>query len=186
MELKDKNIKSFVDLYKIEPMKILPFKNQTIARMLTVSLAVIETIDIADAAIRSAVASGGNPYAFLANFIIRINYLGIGRLLIGIGSEISYAFKRASIDNKRINIINEYLFLNNAKVFYKQSDMWKSAYNCGEAIIEAEKTANSSIIYLNEIINDNENLVESITNNLDEAEKLNPGMKDSIKDIMGW
>ena len=186
LEIKDKKITSIKQLNKIEPMKVLPFKNKTIVRMLTVSYAVIETIDIADAAIRAAASSGGNGYCFLANFVIRINFVGIGRLAVAVGSEVAYSLKSNSLAGKRMNLINEYLLLNNAKVFYKQSDMWKSAYDCGEAIIETENIAKKSLIYLSDIVDENDKAIKSITDKIDKAEENNPGLKKSIKDIMGW
>lgn len=81
-QMKEK--KSVLD---IEWKPLLPANNRTIVRMLTISTGTLTAIDLADAAVRAAVDSKGAAPAFLPCFILRVNFVGIGRTSIAIGSD---------------------------------------------------------------------------------------------------
>jgi len=73
---------------KIEWKNTLPFKNRTIVRMMTISTGTFTVVDLADAAIRSAIKSGGVNPTFLSNFILRVNFVGVGRFAIACGTDV--------------------------------------------------------------------------------------------------
>lgn len=75
-------VKNNTDLMDINWKKVLPFKNRTIVRMTTISLGVFEIMDLGTAAIQATIKSGGAPPVFSANFILRVNFVGIGRFTI--------------------------------------------------------------------------------------------------------
>lgn len=56
-ELKQQDIRQISDLKKIDWQGTLPFKNRTIVRMLTIATGTMTAIDLADAAIESAIKS---------------------------------------------------------------------------------------------------------------------------------
>lgn len=89
-ELKEKES---VDL--IEWKKVIPFKNRTIARMMTISTGTIEVVDMADAAVRAGLKSGGNMAAFASQFVLRINFVGIGRFSIACTADVVMEVKKA-------------------------------------------------------------------------------------------
>lgn len=70
-----------------------PFSNPTVKRMLTVSHATFCLLDIGDAAIRGILQRDG------IEFILRLNIVGVGRLLISIYGEIS---RKANIQREII------------------------------------------------------------------------------------
>ena len=82
------------DVSRIEWRKALPVNNGTITRMLTISTGTFTAIDLADAAIRSAVKSGGVPQQFAANFVLRVNFVGVGRFAVACSSEVLMAARR--------------------------------------------------------------------------------------------
>ena len=56
--------------------------------------------------------------------------------------------------NKRLQVVNEIIVLNNAKVYYKQAEMWIEAENTEKEIEEMYETMETSIGYLVESAKD--------------------------------
>lgn len=119
-------LKRTSDFSQINWKKVVPFGNRTIVRMLTISTATFTAVDVADAAIRS----GG----FNANCILRLNFVGIGRFAIALGTDIVMGVKKAKKERERMMLRNEHIMLLNAKVFYLEADMWIEAENTEQAI----------------------------------------------------
>lgn len=135
-EVKDKDIHHYKDLNKIDWEKVKPYKNRTIIRMLTISSGVLTTIDIADAAIRSAVVSGGLTPNFGKEFVLRINFVGTTRLLVAIGSDAIMGQDRYVKRSKRFEILSERLSLLKTKISYLQDGVWLSADSTSKQIEE--------------------------------------------------
>ena len=89
LELKEKGDLDFVNL-----KNTLPVSNGTITRMLTISSGTFTVVDMADAAIRSAVKSGGVNPAFVGNFVLRVNFVGVGRFAMACTSEVIVAMRK--------------------------------------------------------------------------------------------
>lgn len=180
-QLKEKgNIKD------IEWEKTLPFKNRTIVRMMTIATGTFMAIDLADSAIRAGIKSGGSLPVFLTNFVLRINFVGIGRFAIACGSDIKMGLNRNRLRNERINIYNQQIHLNNAKLFYKQANMWIEAEDTEKAIEEVYQMIEKSKRYFIESmveINDSIKNIEEYTNDINVH---NPGLIDEICDILMW
>lgn len=90
IELQNCNIESFDDLNMINWANTAPFKNRTIVRMMTIASGTFTTIDMADAAIRTAIQSGGK----WVQFILRVNFVGVGRFAIACSSEVMMALRK--------------------------------------------------------------------------------------------
>lgn len=109
--------KQNIDL--IEWRKVIPFGNRTIARMMTISTGTMEVVDMADAVARAGAKSGGNMALFASQFVLRINYVGIGRFAIGCTADIAMAVKKTRLEfamasadvavvaEEKIKVINE-------------------------------------------------------------------------------
>lgn len=139
-EIKNNNIKSIADLKEINWKNTLPFKNRTVVRMLTIATGTFTAFDIADAAIRS----GG----FNSACLLRINFVGVGRFVIAIVTDIGMDIKKNKKENERIKLKGEQIELLNAKLFYKEADMWIEAENTDKAIQEAYIMMDKSAIEL--------------------------------------
>ena len=151
IEFKSKEIKTFNDfIYNIEWKNTLPFNNRTIVRMVTIDSGTFVAIDVADAAIRSGLKSGGEPAAFLTNMILHVNFVGIGRFAVAIGTDIHMGYKEGKLRNERMYRQTEQIMLNCAKVYYKQADMWLSARDAAEAIDKMKAVAEKSIAFYRE------------------------------------
>ena len=69
---------------------VLPFRNRTIVRMITISTGTMEVIDLADAAIRS----GGNPGVF----VLRVNFVGVGRFAFTCSADVMMGIKKERLE----------------------------------------------------------------------------------------
>lgn len=180
-QLKEK--KSFKD---IEWKKTLPFKNRTIVRMMTIATGTFTAIDLADAGIRAAIKSGGFNPATLGNFVLRVNFVGIGRFAIAVGSDIGMCIKKGKIENERIRLRGEELQLLNAKVFYKEADMWIAAESTDKAIEEVyaimEKVAEDFVDTWNEIKEGSEKRRQYIDN----IKENNSDFTEELSDLLEW
>lgn len=113
-ELKVSDVKSLNEFKRLDWVKILPFNNRTIVRMLTISLGTFVTIDLADAAIESAIKSGGFAPGFAKNMIVKVNFVGIGRFSIAVFSDVKMGLQRNHKVNEVINLLNEQISCYNA------------------------------------------------------------------------
>ena len=186
-EIKDKNITSFKDLGKIEKDKILPFKNRTIVRMVTIASGTFTAIDLADATIRSAIKNGApsNP-AFWKDFVLRVNFVGIGRFAIAVGTDIGMGVKRNNLINERIECNAKIIQYQNAKIFYSESNMWVSAENVEKSMQELYKEAENCIIQVADDYNAIQEDIKIFGNKINDIEKINPGIRERLKNRAIW
>ncbi len=114
-EIKENDIKSISDFKNINWKNTLPFNNRTVVRMLTIATGTFVAFDVADAAIRSGgFNSAGN---------LRINFVGIGRFAVAIGTDIVMGVKKWQKEQERNAALSEYIQLANIKIYYRQADV---------------------------------------------------------------
>ncbi len=180
-EIREKNR---IDL--IDWKSTLPFKNRTIVRMLTISSGTFMAIDLADATIRAAIeAKGFNP-ATAGAFILRVNFVGIGRFVVACTSDAYLGSNKARKENERFALGCQQLDLLNAKTFYKQADLWISAEATEQGIQAACDTMKNSLLaYMNDWqnIQDDMKIIGTV---VPAAEAKNQGLNAAIKDILIW
>lgn len=81
-EVKALKITGLKDMQRIDPKDVLPFRNKAIARMSTVSCGVFSAVDLSDAAVRAAIASRSSNSDFFKEFVVRVNFVGLGTFAI--------------------------------------------------------------------------------------------------------
>ena len=173
-ELKDKkNIKD------VNWNKVLPFRNRTIVRMLTISTGTFVAFDIADAAIRS----GG----FNAACVLRINFVGVGRFAIAIGADIVIGIKRSNKVNERSRLYSEITDLYVHKLYYREADL---AYSLSELYSSQVEICQKEQSLWNEVAkteSDIRDLYSSIENTIivfsASIQSMNETMHDIATDI---
>lgn len=186
-EFKNKKISNFHDfIHKIDWQNTLPFNNRTIVRMMTIASGTFVAVDLADASIRSAIKSGGEPATFFANMVLRINFVGIGRFAIAIGTDFYMGYKRGRLRNERMYRQSEQIMLKTAKLYYKEADMWISARDTREALIQMEETATQSIIYFQESLIEIGQNLETIVSYRSGIQKNNPNLLNDISNILKY
>lgn len=110
--------------------QVIPFRNRTVDRMLTIASMTFTVADTADAAIHAAIESGGNWVLFSGRFVTRFNYVGAGRAALSIACEVSNEKKEAQLIHEKM-ILSETkaaLFLKQLQEFKEQLDMKVSNY----------------------------------------------------------
>lgn len=186
LEMRNNNIKDLRDFERINWEKVLPCKNRTIIRMLAISTGTMTAIDLADAAIESAIKSGGVAASFVSNMILKVNFVGIGRFAIAVNSDIKMGIQRNKLRNDRIIALNKQVFLLNTKTFYKQAEMWIAAENAGKTIEEAYEMMEETSKKVIEAFSEMRVNMDKISGYLPKIEKKNMGLTNDMLDILKW
>ena len=129
-ELSRVEIQEWIDVNKINWKAIIPFRNRTVDRMLTIASITFTVADTADAAIHAAIESGCNWVLFSGRFVARFNYVGAGRAALSIVREISNEKKEAQLIHEKM-ILSEAkaaLLLKQLQEFKAQLDLKVSNY----------------------------------------------------------
>ncbi len=190
-EIKEKPTLALVDW-----KKTLPWKNRTIVRMLTIAHGTFTAIDLGDAAIRAGIkayqaeavvagASGGAVAAstFTKDFILRVNFVGIGRFGVAIYSDMRMGWQLAGGESDRLTLECQQLQLMQARVFYKQAGMWVAAENSVVAVQRLTQTVQQAIAFQaesSEAINKNEVAIRN------HAKRLSPQVRSDLLKELKW
>ncbi len=135
--------------------ELMPYKDRTLSRMMSVSFGVFTAIDVTRAAIKSAARGGAASLPkFLLNMALKINIAGIGRFATEIKYDAEMLGEREELRDERIRLCGEQLALNSTKVFYKQAGMWIQAESAVKALTEASLAAKKAVAFYNEAINE--------------------------------
>lgn len=97
LEIKENEVASIKGFSKIDFDKVKPWSNATLSRMLTVASGVFCTMDFADAILTK-------------KYFVSINYVGIGRFTVAVGTEIVGALKIRNLE--KIKTMYEVIELN--------------------------------------------------------------------------
>lgn len=151
---------------------VRPWGNRTIARMLSISSGAFIAVDTCDAIIRSK----GN----CTDFILHINFVGIGRFVIAVGIDIGMGVKKRRLEIRRLYLYNQLIKLYNADIFYKQAEMWIAAKDAGEAIEKAYNMIIPTLQYYKESFNEMDYKINSINDYIQKAAEKNPSLKIDI------
>ncbi len=186
-EIKKNNICGLKDLRWINWNNTLPFKNRTIVRMLTIATGTFTAVDLADAAIRSAMEVGPpTTSTYWKKFVLKVNFVGIGRFAIAVGIDIGMGIKRQSLIKERMQYRSENVMLKTAKIYYLQENMWIEVIDTEKSINDMCSTAEKSIIYFVNSCGEISESIENIGGIVNEVEEKNPGLNENLKDILEW
>lgn len=182
-EIKAKNVRSFDDfLHKIEWNNVLPWKNRTIVRMLTIATGTFTAVDMIDAAIRSAAKTGATP-AFWASFVMHVNFVGVGRFVLAAGTDIKMGIKKSGLEQDRRILYNVMLQRSAAKIYYKQAEVWIAAEDAEMAIQHLQQQAVSSVQEWNKQLRELKEDLDAIKEiDMSEVDKKNPGLRNMFDD----
>lgn len=196
MELREHHVTKFSDLGHLNWSTIKPIGNRTVERMMTIATGTFTAVDIADAAIRGAINSGGNWAGFAKEFILRVNFVGIGRFAIAVGVDVGMGMKRNKLLNERIRVLSHEISLLNVKVYYRcaenycaqiemfeaEQNMWMAAQNAEQAITEAYLIARDSVELVVESLVNIQDDIKRVSSYRETIEEHNPGLiEDMLK-----
>lgn len=184
-EIKEKNISTLNDLKLIELEKVLPVKNRTIVRMLTISTGTFTALDLCDAAIRGAIQSKGSA-AFFKEFIVKVNIVGIGRFAFAAGTDIYMGNKNHNLKQQKMKQLNELLHDFNANIYYTQAEMWIEADNTENMIHDVLNQMEQTTMYYIDTFEKNKESLRNIGQYKQNIEKHNPKLIKDMLDVMKW
>ena len=185
-EVNDNHITSVRDLDLIDWNSTIPFKNRTVVRMITIATSVFSAIDIAASTVGSAIAANGSVYKFLNNFVLHINFIGMGRLVLALGADIYMGVRLSKERQARSEMIDEMIKLENVKVSYKQKEVWVKAKNTEEIIIQSYSMMNEVSRFAIDSYSETKEDLRRIGEGVNKIDAMNPGLRDDIKDIIHW
>lgn len=162
----------------------LPWKNRTVIRMLTVAHGTFTAIDLADAAIRGAIKSGGNGALFAREFLLRVNFVGVGRFAVAVFCDARMGAQRSSLRNEKIRVNGERLHFLNAKICYLHAGNWIAAESTYQTICEAEAQMKSTAILFLESLHERLDALNRIDGYRDGLVKHNPGLIHEINGLL--
>lgn len=88
MAMKENHVSCLTDMKKIDWSSVKPANNPTIAHMLTISTGIFTVLDVGE-----AIAT--------QKYWVSINYVGIGRFAVAIGSDVSWVLKARNVQKIR-------------------------------------------------------------------------------------
>ena len=101
LEMKNNEVDSLDDLSQLDMGVVLPFNNSRVVRMVSIASATFTAVDLADAAIRAALVGilvGGFDGKL---FLLKINYVGVTRLVFAIGVDVKTVWERRASHRQR-------------------------------------------------------------------------------------
>lgn len=193
-----KQYKETHNLEMIDIKKALPFNNRTISRMLTISTGTFVAVDMADAAIRSAIKSGGFAPGFAMNFVLHVNFIGIGRFAVAVVSDVRMGIERSNKRYELMRVQNQIALLGTAKVYYRQANVhalimrsaeiqeknWLALESNETKMIELQQQIQSAFTTLLLTYDENRKDLESIGQMRDQIEEKNPGLIQDLLDLL--
>ena len=130
-----KNKKSLKD---VDWNKTIPFGNRTIERMMTIATGTFTAIDTLDAVIEGAISGAKAGPGFWAEFgrqvVLRLNFVGIGRFTIALGTDAFMGLRKGKKSRERMLLKAESLYLLEAKMYYGDQLMWTAVKDAGQSV----------------------------------------------------
>ena len=118
--------------------------------------------------------------------LLRVNFVGVGRLAIAVTSDVGMGISRSVKRSQRIKLQEEQILLLGAKVYYKQAGMWIAAENTGETLEEAYNMMEKTTEIFARSVDDVKDSLNNIGEMVPAIEEKNPGLIDDITDILEW
>lgn len=168
----------------IEWKNTLPWKNRTIVRMLTIATGTFTLVDVIDASVRAGIKSGGDPTLFATQFLLRVNFVGVGRFVFAVGTDLSMGMKRERLRNDRIKVMSNQLHLMNSKSFYLLADTWVIAGTTDESINDLQKSMTKTLDFFDYNWKQNKGSLKRISERNERVILSNPDLNSDIIDIL--
>lgn len=132
-EIKDKQ-----SLKDVDWDKTIPFGNRTIERMMTIATGTFTAIDTLDAVTEGAISGAKAGPGFWAEFgrqvVLRLNFVGIGRFTIALGTDAFMGLRKGKKSRERMLLKAESLYLLEAKMYYGDQLMWTAVQDAGQSV----------------------------------------------------
>ena len=154
--------------------------------MLTIATGTFAAVDITDAAIRSVRTKTPNNPVFWASFILKVNFVGVGRFAISVYSDVRMEFRRKSSKMDRQIAYNALLYNLNAKLYYKLAEQWQSAKNASMVVEKLKQISENSISQYVENLKNLSDDLRVVRKLVSGKTKGKESLKSDMLDILIW
>ena len=179
-ELKGKNAFSEVDWNKV-----IPTGNRTIERMMTIATGTFTAIDTLDAVIEGAINSKANLVEFGRQVVLRLNFVGIGRFTIALGTDAFMELRKGKKSRERMLLKAESLYLLEAKMYYGDQLMWTAVQDAGQSVDSLFETMQKLSTQIIEDMKAAQGSIREIENvDVSAIDANNKGLTAEILDIL--
>lgn len=159
--------------------------NKTLARMLTISTGVFEAVDLLDALVEGAIHSKANWAEFGRQVVMRLNFVGIGRFTIALGTDTFMELCKGNESKERMLLKAESLYLLDAKLYYGDKLMWSAIQDTNQSVDALYDTIQQISIQIEEDLHATQKSMQEIqSSDIESIEKHNKGLTDAISDIL--
>jgi len=102
--------------------------------MMTIATGTFTAIDTLDAVIEGAINSKANWVEFGRQVVLRLNFVGIGRFTIALGTDAFMGLRKGKKSRERMLLKAESLYLLEAKMYYGDQLMWSAVKDAGQSV----------------------------------------------------
>ena len=179
-EVKDKQ-----SLKEVDWDKTIPFGNRTIERMMTIATGTFTAIDTLDAVIEGAINSKANWVEFGRQVVLRLNFVGIGRFTIALGTDAFMGLRKGKKSRERMLLKAESLYLLEAKMYYGDQLMWTAVKDAGQSVDRLFEAMQKLTAQLTEDVKAAQGSIREIENvDVSTIDANNKGLTTEILDIL--
>lgn len=178
-------IKEHKSLKLVDWNKTIPFNNRTIERMITIATGTFTAIDTLDAVIEGAVNSKGNWAEFGRQVVLKLNFVGIGRFTVALGTDAIMGLKKDKKSKERMFLKAESLYLLETKMYYGDKLMWSACKDTDKSISSLFETMQQLTAQIAGDVDSINNSLKEITSiDGSEVDKNNQGLNKKLLDIL--
>ena len=153
--------------------------------MMTIATGTFTAIDTLDAVIEGAINSKANWAEFGRQMVLRLNFVGIGRFTITLGTDAFMGLRKGKKSRERMLLKAESLYLMEAKMYYGENLMWSAVKDANESVdslFEAMQRLSVQVAYDLHAVQDSIGSIEEI--DASAMEKQNKGLTAELLDIL--
>ena len=164
---------------------VIPFGNRTVERMITVASGTFTAVDTLDALIKGAIHSGGTLAGFGKQVFLRLNFVGIGRFAIALGTDVVMGLSKDAKDRKTMLLKAEALYLMDAKLYHGETLVWSAAKDANESVdklLEAMRGISFEIADGARSVSDSVETIKAL--DTESIEKNNEGLTSELLEIL--
>ena len=163
----------------------LPFGNRTIERMMTIASGTFTAIDALDALVEGAISSKANWAEFGRQVVLRLNFVGIGRFTIALGTDTVMGLRKGQKSRERMLLKAEALYLMEAKLYYGESLMWAAVEDANQTIDSLLEAMKRLSVWIEDDMNAIQGSVAEIERiDVSSLDQNNDGLSRELLDIL--
>ena len=183
-EIKDKKT-----LKDVNWSNTVPFGNRTIERMMTIATGTFTAIDTLDAVIEGVISGAKACPGFWAEFgrqvVLRLNFVGIGRFTIALGTDTFMGLRKGKKSRERMLLKAESLYLLEAKMYFGESLMWSALKDAKQSVNSLYEAMQRLSLQIADDIKAVQSSIDAIAEiDASAIEEQNKGLTSELLDII--